>query len=499
MAIYDFFLSRNGAASTPQNYVGHTGRLFYNSNTGEIRISDGETAGGLPIPITVATSTVLGGVKLGPGVVLNGDGQIVIDSTGLDFSFGDFESTTPAGGAATLSSIGESQNIDIVSNGDGYINIIGNLHVHRAADYNPETPDADGAVFAVKADGQIQMKVPLSDSTTGALEIVGNDTGLFLSPNQTGVILHVTGNSGLVSRSYFDANANYALLAGRRYNGTQLAPRRVLNNEILLRLVAQAAGSATSNGNATFQTFGPARISFIANEDQTPTAQGGRIAFEVTKNGTTADAVGTNTITVARMDAQDGVTATKFNGPLTGNVTGKADTAGNAGTATNGVVTTGSYSDPSWLTISKSKVGLSAVENTALSTWAGTSYITTVGTLGSLTVTNLISAKNYNGQSRDAGTLGAAGTLTIDFATDHNVLVTLTTTATIAFSNITAGKTVTVMVKNATGNNRAVTLGVVAGNTSGGNAAPNVNDGRTGVLVYRTFGTATTDVYCEFN
>jgi hypothetical protein len=199
------------------------------------------------------------------------------------------------------------------------------------------------------------------------------------------------------------------------------------------------------------------------------------------------------------MDAQDGVTATKFNGPLTGNVTGKADTAGNAGTATNGVVTTGSYSDPSWLTISKSKVGLSAVENTALSTWAGTSYITTVGTLGSLTVTNLISAKNYNGQSRDAGTLGAAGTLTIDFATDHNVLVTLTTTATIAFSNITAGKTVTVMVKNATGNNRAVTLGVVAGNTSGGNAAPNVNDGRTGVLVYRTFGTATTDVYCEFN
>jgi hypothetical protein len=33
----------------------------------------------------------------------------------------------------------------------------------------------------------------------------------------------------------------------------------------------------------------------------------------------------------------------------------------------------------------------------------------------------------------------------------------------------------------------------------GGNAAPNVNDGRTGVFVYRTFGTATTDIYCEVN
>ena len=45
------------------------------------------------------------------------------------------------------------------------------------------------------------------------------------------------------------------------------------------------------------------------------------------------------------------------------------------------VVTSGSYSDPSWLTISKTKVGLSAVENTALSTWAGSANITTIGTL----------------------------------------------------------------------------------------------------------------------
>jgi hypothetical protein len=122
-----------------------------------------------------------------------------------------------------------------------------------------------------------------------------------------------------------------------------------------------------------------------------------------------------------------------------------------------------------------------------------------VGTLGSLTVTNLVTAKNYHGQSRDAGPLGAAGTLTIDFATDHNVLVNLTTTATIAFSNITAGKTVTVLVKNDTGSNRAVTTGVVAGNHTGNTLTPTVNDGRTGVFIYRTFGTATGDVYVEIS
>ena len=49
---------------------------------------------------------------------------------------------------------------------------------------------------------------------------------------------------------------------------------------------------------------------------------------------------------------------------------------------TAAVVTSGSYSDPAWITsLAKSKVGLSAVENTALSAWAGTVNITTIGTL----------------------------------------------------------------------------------------------------------------------
>jgi hypothetical protein len=67
---------------------------------------------------------------------------------------------------------------------------------------------------------------------------------------------------------------------------------------------------------------------------------------------------------------------------------------GNAGTVTNGVVTTGSYADPTWITsLAKSKVGLANVENTALSTWAGSSNLTTIGaaTAASLVVTgNLI-------------------------------------------------------------------------------------------------------------
>lgn len=53
---------------------------------------------------------------------------------------------------------------------------------------------------------------------------------------------------------------------------------------------------------------------------------------------------------------------------------------------------TGSVSAaPSWSTVSKSDVGLGSVENTALSTWAGTSSITTLGTIatGTWSATNI--------------------------------------------------------------------------------------------------------------
>lgn len=75
--------------------------------------------------------------------------------------------------------------------------------------------------------------------------------------------------------------------------------------------------------------------------------------------------------------------ATNTNEVFSGSVgTIRANLNGNASSVSNGVYTTGSYSDPSWLSISKTKVGLSNVENTKLSTWAGTSNITTLGTIG---------------------------------------------------------------------------------------------------------------------
>jgi len=85
-----------------------------------------------------------------------------------------------------------------------------------------------------------------------------------------------------------------------------------------------------------------------------------------------------------------------LNRPVLNNATGTflGTLTGNADTVTNGLYSTGSYSDPSWLTISKSKVGLSNVDNTSDAT-KSVLYASTSGNAS--TVTNgLYSTGSYS-------------------------------------------------------------------------------------------------------
>ena len=459
MAIYDLFLSRNNGP-TIANYIGHAGRLFYDSDSGGLRISDGVTAGGLPMPLNVATTSIvggikpaagftvspdgtlalnagnmfelnesnvfvlkaatdtqIGGVKLGPGVTTNESGQIIIDPEGLSFSFGDFTSTVgtyavghPRAGDdyALLGSVDANEDIVIASNGTGVVKVIGEFSI-RHTNGNLDDVLLEEPSFRVTGDGQVRILAPAIDDTAGAVEIIANITGTFVPPNQTGLVLHTTGQHGAVARNYFDADDNYSLLVGRRFNGTPASPTAVLANEIMLRIVAQAT---TNDG--TFKTFGPARISFIATENQTPTAQGGRIQFEVTKNGFAADGTGTNTITAMSIDAQTGVTSTvgfvgDVTGDLIGDVTG--DVSGNAGTVSNGVYTTGTQN-----------IG-------------GAKTFTTQVTAPRLVETGIRTV---------AGGTGC----TIDFSSDSLILWdTPSGTATVTLSNYTAGATVKLIIR----------------------------------------------------
>jgi hypothetical protein len=123
----------------------------------------------------------------------------------------------------------------------------------------------------------------------------------------------------------------------------------------------------------------------------------------VAGNGLTETTPGTLAIdTSVTVDLNTAQTLTNktITGSFTGNLTGNADTV------TNGVVTTGTYSDPTWITsLAKSKVGLGNVENTALSTWAGSTNITTLGTIATGTWTGTaIAVANGGTGATDSGT-----------------------------------------------------------------------------------------------
>jgi len=338
MAVYDFFTSRNNNISIDQ-YVGQAGRLFYDGSNGVIRLSDGVTPGGIPIPVTLATETVAGAVKLGPGVELNSQGQIIIDPTGLDFSFGDFEAQvgtyTDDTEYSLLSSNKDNQDIVIASNGTGDVKVVGGFQVYATNGSVTGSLEDAPPFFRILDDGQVRILVPLADTQEGGMEIIGSQLGTSLEPGIAGTMLHLTGNADLPTRVYHDTLGEYSSYVFRRYNGSVVSPTAVLANQDIGRINWTAA---TSTGMGNVAT---AQIRVTALENQTPTAQGSKITFTVTPIGSAA----TDRVDVATITTADGIAATKFTGPLVGTAT----TATNLAAATDILAGTISI-DPSSVT-----------------------------------------------------------------------------------------------------------------------------------------------------
>lgn len=450
MAIYDLWLSRNNGP-TVSNYVGHTGRLFFDPTERVLRISDGVTAGGevfngivtvantVPtanfqgqiwlnpqtyelsvyhngdfIPtINVATTTNLGGVKLGPGVTVNGQGQIIIDSEGLDFSFGDLAATTETYPAdyyeperqndnyAVLSSITVNEDIIFASNGTGSIRVVGDFSVRRA-NGNLTSALEEEPIFRVKSDGQVRMLVPAADSTEGAVSIVGGLNAVFQPPVNPGVMLHITGiagDPGVPSRVYNDSQNAFAAFVARRYNGTAASPTAVLADEEIMRLSGTAHNGTTIPGTAN------QRIVYKALGNQTTSNQGGAIELWATP---------INTITLTKIATVDSVGITLESGKvLTGNVTGNV--SGTAGS-----------------------VAAANITGTTLASNVVTSSLTTVGTLGSLTVTNAISGGSVSdsiGNVRSVPLNPQTGAYNLA-ATDNGKMISITTGGVSVLQNV---------------------------------------------------------------
>lgn len=312
MAIYDFFVSRNNAVSNAASYIGHAGRLFYDSANGVIKLSDGTTPGGTFIPYNIATSNTVGGIKAGPGANVAVDGTLTIDTTGLPLGIGNLQVTD-----TTLRTVNPNEDIILASNGTGNVELVGNVHFHTTS--NPtSTP-----FFTAGSDGQITILVPTTDPLAGAVKIVGSTTGRVSPPLNTGVMLQLTGNNDDASRFYNDAIGGFAAFVGRRINGNLTVPTRVVAGDEIIRI-----SSTGHNGNAV-SASGSARIVYQAVENYTPTATGSNISIWTC-------AVGSNVLSkIVTVDAANGMTATKAT--VQGNLTVSGNIIGNT-TTTNATI-----------------------------------------------------------------------------------------------------------------------------------------------------------------
>ncbi len=306
MAIYDFFVSRNGAVSNTASYIGHAGRLFYDSNNGVVKLSDGVTPGGTPIPYTIATPTIVGGIKAGPGANVAADGTLTIDTAGLPLGIGNLQISD-----TTILTLNPDEDLVLASNGTGNVELVGNVHFHTTVGGTASTP-----FFAAGNDGQITILVPATDPLAGAVKIVGSTTGRVSPPMNTGVMLQLTGNNNDACRLYNDAIGSFAAFVGRRINGNLTVPTAVQAGNEIIRI------SSTGHDGNSVPGAGTGRIVYQAKENYTTTARGTNVSIWSTAVGTTVLSK------VATFDVESGATLTKAT--VQGNLTVDGSIIGNA-------------------------------------------------------------------------------------------------------------------------------------------------------------------------
>ena len=322
--------------TTPPNNP-YPGELWYNPTTKELwAYYNGEFRG----TINQATETVLGGVRLGPGVITNSEGQIIIDSSGLDFSFGDFSSLTeayPAGHPkegtdyAVLKTVNLNEDAVLASNGTGAIKVVGEFRIY------PTNGTIGGSmlqspVFAVGAEGDITASSLDIQETSdlglmAALNVTINEAGLTKTPTVvTGSVAQFTGRDSRASIILVDS---YGIDVDRSITGGELTFRtgRGTNASTTAVQSGDRLGLVTAAGWASngYGGVGVAGLRIHANENFTSTARGSRLEFFVVPNGTITP------VTVATINSGGIVltTGTVLTGNVTGNVNATSITATN--------------------------------------------------------------------------------------------------------------------------------------------------------------------------
>ena len=304
-------------------------------------------------------------------------------------------------------------------------------------------------VFQLDPVGTLTIRSNVSvNPLTSAVAIIGNTTGDINEPQNTGVMLHLTGLDSSPARIYNDAYGSnaYAAFIGRRARGTAAVPLQVLTGDIITRI------GANPYSTDSFASISTTRIDMVATENQTDTAKGSNVQIWATPIGSNVIAriatFGTNGIQLAADVSIVGDLSISGNSSFIGTTTSLGDvlTYGNlltyGNTVTYGTLTTNGNAQIQGPTTFSGNV--TAIKGIVFSdgsnvTTAGVSYINPGSGLA------VTSAANNGINLTTSAVLGIAGTVNQVYVnrTGGNVTLSLpqdlNTNSSPFFGNLTVG------------------------------------------------------------
>jgi plastocyanin len=371
------------------------------------------------IGLATASSNQLGGVKIdGVTLAFNGSGQLYytgggvggyslptagvgaggtlggvkVDGTSITISSGVISAsatnyTLPASNTTTLGGV----IIPLVAT-SGITNISGTIGLATATSNQLGGVKIDGSTITLNGSGQLvanytNYTLPTATNTVlGGVKVDGTSitiTSEVISVPAVATIGQANGVATLGSDGKLTAAQIPTSLSGA--------------------IVFKGTWNANTNNPTLADGSGTAGWQYAINVGGTINLGSGSVTYNVGDyviyNGTIWERIPTNTVAAA--GTLTGTTlnstvvtssltsvGTLINLSVTNTITGSI--TGNAGTVTNGVVTTGSYSDPSWLTLTSGKVGLGNVTNESKATmFASPTFTGTVvlGAVGNVSIT----------------------------------------------------------------------------------------------------------------
>jgi hypothetical protein len=208
--------------------------------------------------------------------------------------------------------------------------------------------------------------LPLTTGVTGTLPIanggtavtsapsngqllIGNGTGYTLATLTAGTGVSITNGAGTITINAPEVGTVTAVtatapLASSGGNTPDISLTGVVSVQNGGTGVATLTGYVKASGTAAFAAVAQIPAADVSGLGTMATQNANNVAITGGSiNGTTVGLLTPSSGAFTTVSAASG-----FYGNLTGDVTGNV--SGNAGTVTNGVYTTGSYSDPSWIT-----------------------------------------------------------------------------------------------------------------------------------------------------